>query len=165
MKSTILICTILFASACGDNLSNGAQTADVDDVSIGSTDASGTQESGSGQGASPAKTGAELVRLPYGIAHYPDGKYLSSSIDVTSKGGKDPTWYQYDTMDEPAAVLEFYRGEAEKAGFIVNSESAEPAWREIVLKSARPGGGLMNVNTIGDKGGMLLINLHISKDN
>ena len=162
MKSSALLITILFASACGNDKSNESQPVAVDDASTSSTDVSDTSMNGI---AGPANGGSETVLLPYGIAHYPDAEYLSSSIDVTSKGGKDPKWYQYDTMDEPSDVLEFYKNEAKKAGFVINSESTEPAWREIVLKSARPGGGQMNVNTIGDRGGKLLINLHISEDN
>ncbi len=165
MKSSILLFMILFASACGNGQSNESQTFAVEDTSASSTDASGTSANGVGQSSSPAKSGSETVRLPYDIAHYPGAEYLGSSMDITSQGGRDPKIYQYDTMNEPVEVLEFYKGEAEKAGFVVNRESSEPAFREIVLKSARPGGGQMNVNTIGDRGGKLLINLHISEDN
>ena len=105
------------------------------------------------------------LQIPYGIAHYPGAEILGVSPDITSQGGKNPQWFQYDTMDEPEVVLAFYKVEAEKAGFSVTSEGSEPAFREISLKTARPGGGLMKVNTLGDRGGKLLINLHVSEDN
>ncbi len=70
-------------------------------------------------------------RIPYGIAHYPGAEILGVSPDITSQGGKNPQWFQYDTMDEPEVVLAFYKVEAEKAGFSVTSEGSEPAFREI----------------------------------
>lgn len=116
------------------------------------------------QAANNAKSTLADLRIPYGIAHYPGADILGVSPDITSQGGKNPQWYQYDTMDEPEDVLAFYKVEAEKAGFSVKSESSEPAFREISLKTARPGGGLMKVNTLGDRGGKLLINLYVSED-
>jgi hypothetical protein len=73
-------------------------------------------------------------------------------------------WYQYGTRDEPAQVLACYKAEAEKAGYEVKSEKTREIYREISLKAARPGGGVLNVFTIGEKGQNLLIDVHISED-
>lgn len=164
MKNSVPLVMALVLAACGTE-----QTSQSDTVAAETTkqagDASNAQESDNGQKSAIAGNGSSVGGVPYGIAHYPDADILGVSLDITSKGGSNPQWFQYDTMDEPAQVLEFYKTEAENAGFAIESEKSEPAWREIVLQAARPGGGLLRVNTIGDDGGKLLINLHISQDN
>lgn len=141
----------------GGVASDGAALSDNPDGSVAGTPA---QESASAK----ASASGPAPDIAYGIAHYPNGRRVGVSPDFSLNEGKNPMWYQYETSDEPAQVLAFYKAEAEKAGYEVKSEKTREIWREISLKSARPGGGVLNVNTLGKKGEDILIGVHISED-
>lgn len=143
----------------GDVASDGTASSEISDVAASGTPAQGSASAETGGAGGSARA------IAYGVAHYPGARVLGVSPDYLLKGGKNPMWFQYETSDEPAAVLAFYKGEAEKAGYAVKSEKSREIWREISLKTVRPGEGVLNVNTLGKKGEPLLINVHISEDN
>ena len=165
MKVYVLAAASIVLTACGSDPADstgGTSMANAHLEATVDTDkapASTARSSGEGQGrAAPAPD------IAYGVAHYPDGRRVGVSQDFSLEQGKNPMWYQYETSDEPAQVLAFYKTEAAKAGYAISSEKTREIWREISLKSARPGGGVMNVTTLGDKGKDLLIDVHISED-
>lgn len=137
--------------------SDGVALPDSSDVSVAGTQA---QESASAETRGPGPA----PDIAYGVAHYPNGRRVGVSQDFSNSEGKNPMWYQYETLDEPAQVLAFYKAEAKKAGYEIKSEKTRESYREISLKAARPGGGVLNVSTIGKEGQDLLIGVHISED-
>ncbi len=165
MKPYILTAGFFVLAACGNNSAEQSENVSQANGTIGMASEPAVPASEAGGGA--ARSGGSGVTYPdiaYGVAHYPNGRRVGVSPDYSLKEGKNPMWFQYETSDEPAEVLAFYKAEAKKAGYVVKSEKSREIWREISLKTARPGGGVMNVYTMGKKGEDILIGVHISED-
>ena len=165
MKVYVLTAASLVLTACGSDPADSTSASSMANTQLeGKVDTdvapvSTAPSRGEGQGGA-----APSPDIAYGVAHYPNGRRVGVSQDFSLKEGENPMWYQYETSDEPAQVLAFYKTEAAKAGYAISSEKTREIWREISLKSARPGGGVMNVTTLGEKGKDLLIDVHISED-
>lgn len=129
------------------------------------SDARETRAEKPAQSSPAGGTGVASRDSVHGIAPYPGAKQLGDSSDFLLTEGQNPRWLQYETSDTPAKVIEFYKREADKAGFELKEETDRKLARSKAIKTARPGGGVMNVDTLEQADGKTMINVHISEDN
>ena len=111
---------LLLLAACGSS-ETGDFTTEVGESGSNSVDqSSGEMEMTitTDEGVATVRSGSDVpVNLPLGFSLYPGAEVTSNSM-VDHNGGQG-AMVLFTSTDDPEAVLEFYRGQAEAAGIDV----------------------------------------------
>jgi hypothetical protein len=167
MKYCILIIMLLLLAGCGDDSLGQSEKKAGERPQADMADTSSAPAENSDASTSAAMrpgSGSVATDIAYGVAPYPDARQLGVSPDFFLQKGTNPMWFQYETADAPTKVITFYKAEAEKAGFELKKETDRKLARSMTIETTRPGGAVMNVDTLAQADGNTMINLHISED-
>jgi hypothetical protein len=162
MRQLIPLTAMLALAACGsDDKTTTVTTANGDEIKI-TSDADNNNESGTitfegkdGEGKITFGDAAAKEGLPLGLPVYPGGEVKGAFM---GGGGKGETGGMATVMTKaaPAAVVDFYKAEAEKRGFTVKTRSTSTTEKgEMASFSAKgaDGGTLVVTATPAEDGG------------
>ena len=130
MRTLFPLAAILALAACGSNdETTTVTTADGEEVKI-TSDADNNSESGTitfegkdGEGKITFGNAAAKEGLPLGLPVYPGGEIKGAFMGGSEKDGTGGGMATIMTKDTPAKVVSYYKAEAEKRGFKVNTQS------------------------------------------
>lgn len=149
---------VLMLASCGGEESSAISTSDQN-----AEPAAVTAESPADVSAEPETTAREP--LAFGIARYPGSVQLGDAPDLLAENkDQNVRWLQFETTDEPAKVIAFYKAEAGKAGMTVTEESEKRLAKSMLLKAERPQGGFLKVSTMLQPDGKVFIDVRIGED-
>ncbi len=130
MRHLIPLVAILALTACGSNEdTTTVTTADGEEIKI-TSDTDKNNESGTitfegkdGEGKITFGDAAAREGLPLGLPVYPGGEVKGAFMGGSDKDGTGGGMATVLTKDSPAKVIGFYKSEAEKRGFKINTQS------------------------------------------
>ncbi len=130
MRHLIPLAAILALTACGSNEdTTTVTTADGEEIKI-TSDTDKNNESGTitfegkdGEGKITFGDAAAKEGLPLGLPVYPGGEVKGAFMGGSDKDGTGGGMATVLTKDAPAKVTAFYKAEAEKRGFKINTQS------------------------------------------
>lgn len=129
MRHLISIAALMALAACGSNEdSTTVTTADGQEVKI-TTDSDTNRESGTitfegkdGEGKITFGDAAAKQGLPLDLPVYPGGEVKGAFMGGDAKGGSGGM-ATVMTKDAPAKVTAYYKSEAERRGFVIQTQS------------------------------------------
>ena len=130
MRHLIPLIALLALAACGSNdATTTVTTADGEEIKI-TSDAENSSESGTitfegkdGDGKITFGDAAAKEGLPLGLPVYPGGEVKGAFMGGSEKDGTGGGMATVMTDDAPAKVIGYYKSEAEKRGFKINTQS------------------------------------------
>ena len=130
MRHLIPLAAMLALAACGSNEdTNTGTTANGEEIKI-TSDTNNDSESGTitfegkdGEGKITFGDAAAREGLPLGLPVYPSGEVKGAFMGGSDKDGTGGGMATVLTKDTPAEVIGFYKAEAERRGFKINTQS------------------------------------------
>ena len=130
MRHVVPLAALLALAACGSNDdSTTITTADGEEIKI-TSDTDDNKDSGTitfegkdGEGKITFGDAAAKEGLPLGLPVYPGGEIKGAFMGSSDKDGAGGGMATVLAKDTPAKVTAFYKAEAEKRGFKINTQS------------------------------------------
>jgi hypothetical protein len=163
MRHLIPLAAVLALTACGSNEdTTTVTTADGEEIKI-TSDTDKNKESGTitfdgkdGEGKITFGDAAAKEGLPLGLPVYPGGEVKGAFMGGNDKDGTGGGMATVMTKAAPATVVDFYKAEAERRGFTINTRSTTTTEKgEMASFSAEgaDGGTLVVTATPAEDGG------------
>jgi hypothetical protein len=163
MRQFIPLAAILALAACGSNdKTTTVTTTDGNEIKI-TSDTDKNSESGTitfegkdGEGKITFGDAAAKEGLPLGLPVYPGGEVKGAFMGGSDNDGTGGGMATVMTIDTPAKVTAFYKAEAEKLGFKINTQTTSTSDNGETASFSAKGGDdatLMVTATPNESGG------------